>query len=378
MRCSESALSELSSQVFSHRSDQFRELYSSVMNKVNQLLGNDGVAVPLCASGTGGNEFMLSNLIDPSDKVLCLINGYFSDRLFDQARIYAHDVDCIRVPWGDTVTPDQVSECLKADFKEIVCVVSSETSTGAWTDIEGISKICKEHGALLVVDHVSGVGNPLYAEKWRVAALSTTTHESFAAPPGVSVVAFSKDAIVKSQSLDKKNLYFNLPHYIKCIYDRGEPPFTLPTTLFAALDRNLTEFLSKGVEGLFRKYEEMAVVLREGLVERGYPIFTNPHALGNTLSAAYSPYDSSTFILMLKDAYGIEFSPGKGEFKDKIMRICHSGVTTMDDINYTLDCLSHALKPRAQFPSLKQIYPQHESTNNNIHPMRALLSRAQE
>lgn len=354
MRCSVGVLEEASKPIFSHRTAKFREVYKGIIDKVGQILYTKGRVVPTVLSGTGGNEFMISNLIHPNDRVLCLINGHFSERLYQQAQNYSKHVDVLKVPEGDVVTSKELEEYLKGDGEtklpsseplsrltsyDVVTVVSSETSTGAWTDMKALSELCRKHGIMLLVDHVSGVGNPYCMDEWGIDATTTTTHESFFAPPSFAIVAFSDRAVKKAEKTPKRNLYMNLLHYLKSIDSRGEPPFTVPTTLAVGLNKNLSLILEEGIENYIKRCEQMAITLREGLQKIGIETFTKKHAYNNTITAFKSPFNAVEFVGGLREKFGINVSTGKGLLKGKIFRVSHCGVTQLEDIKTLIETI---------------------------------------
>ena len=343
MRCSDEALEELGKPIFSHRTPEAREVYMDVIQKVGQILGTKGRVVPVCASGTAGVEFMVSNLVKPSDHVLCLVNGHFSERMRDTVEIYSDSTETLGAELGDAVTPEEFEEALKERWASVVALVSSETSTGAWTNVKEIAKICQKYGSLLIVDHVSGVGNPYYMDEWKLDATVTTTHESFSAPPGLAVIAFSSNAIEKNRQIPKRNLYFNLPEYLKS-QEAREPPFTVPTTLLKGLRRNLAKILEEGVENYFLRHERNAVILRQGLEDLGLSIFTKPRAYSNTVTAVQSPVSATQLTTKLREEYGINIATGKDILKEKVVRISHAGVIQAQDIEMLLESLAKCLK----------------------------------
>jgi len=345
MLSSEECLEELGKPVFAHRGPRFRKIYMEIISKVGEVLSTEGRVVPVCASGSGGVEFMLVNLLHPEDRVLCLVNGHFSERLYRQAQVYSRDVEAVTVPWGNAVTPEEVEEILSGKPFDVVGVVSCETSTGAWTDIEGLSRVCRENGCMLLVDDVSGVGNPYYMDRWGVDATVTTTHESFACPPGFAVVAFSERAVEKASKTPRRSMYFDLTRYLRFQDERREPPFTVPSTLAAGLNRTLDRILGEGLENFFKRCGEMAKTLRGGLQKLGLTLFTSPSAYSNTCTAAYAPFNAAAFIEELKK-YGVEVAPGKGRFREEIFRVGHSGVVTMDEIKVFLDAVEKIMDRR--------------------------------
>ena len=71
-----------------------------------------------------------------------------------------------------------------------------ETSTGALTPIEEISKLTHEAGALLLIDAVTSLGGcPVRIDEWEVDAVYSGTQKCLSCPPGLSPVSLSEKAM---------------------------------------------------------------------------------------------------------------------------------------------------------------------------------------
>ena len=128
-----------------------------VFKTTNPITG----AVP--STGTGGMEAALCNLIEPGDEVLCLVFGYFSNRMKQMSERMGARVTVIERPWGTVFTTEEVEAALKTmDKPKLVSIVHAETSTGILQPVDEISKLAHKYGALIVVDAVTSLaGCPL-------------------------------------------------------------------------------------------------------------------------------------------------------------------------------------------------------------------------
>ena len=87
--------------------------------------------------------------------------------------------------WGTKVDLNKIEEALKqhSDVK-IVASVHAETSTGALTDPESITKLAHDHGCLSIVDTVTGLaGVPLKVDDWNIDAIYSGTQKCLSASP---------------------------------------------------------------------------------------------------------------------------------------------------------------------------------------------------
>ena len=63
--------------IINHRSEDFRILYRSIIEKTQRLFQTQGDIVLLSSSGTGAVEASVVNLIKKDDKVVIPVNGEF-------------------------------------------------------------------------------------------------------------------------------------------------------------------------------------------------------------------------------------------------------------------------------------------------------------
>src|SRR6187455_648594 len=172
--------------IINHRSEDFRILYRSIIEKTQKLFQTQGDIVLLSSSGTGAVEASVVNLIKKDDKVIIPVNGEFSTRLADLIDSYGGKTIRINSPYGQNPPIEKIQEAFEKNSKvKALYVVYNETSTG--TTLRYLSKlgdICKAHGAFFVVDAVSILGgDELPVDKWNVDICFTATQKALAAPP---------------------------------------------------------------------------------------------------------------------------------------------------------------------------------------------------
>ena len=69
--------------IINHRSDDFRSLYRSIVNKTQQVFQTNNDIILFTASGTGAVEASVINLIKKNDEVIVPVAGEFGTRLAD-------------------------------------------------------------------------------------------------------------------------------------------------------------------------------------------------------------------------------------------------------------------------------------------------------
>ena len=164
-------LRAMATPLLGHLDHEFLQL----MNEVQQLLRyvlqtRNELTIPVSGTGTAGMEAALCNFIEPGDRVLVAINGYFGERLYEIAGRYGAQVDRLDRPWGEVFDPAEIEAALRGKGYKLLALVHAETSTGALQPkIAEIAAAAHRHGALLVLDTVTSLGGlPVEIDAWGV------------------------------------------------------------------------------------------------------------------------------------------------------------------------------------------------------------------
>lgn len=104
--------------------------------------------VTLCvsASGHGGMEAALCNLIEEGDVVLCGVTGLWGRRAGDMANRYGADVRYIEPgnSPGDILTIDRITDYFEVHKPKIFFITQGDSSTGVLQPIEGLGDLCRK------------------------------------------------------------------------------------------------------------------------------------------------------------------------------------------------------------------------------------------
>ena len=102
-------------------------------------------------------EACLVNLVEPGNKVVVAVNRVFGTRMCDIVNRIGGKLVKVDGEWGRAVDSEAVAKAVKGCKPKVVAVVHAETSTGACTPLEDISKIAHGAGALFLVDCVTSL-----------------------------------------------------------------------------------------------------------------------------------------------------------------------------------------------------------------------------
>ncbi|MCM2333083.1 MAG: aminotransferase class V-fold PLP-dependent enzyme, partial [Anaeromyxobacteraceae bacterium] len=173
-------LKAMSTPLVGHLDPKFLEIMNEVQGQLRAVLGTQN-AFTIAVSGTGsaGMEAALVNVLEPGDTMVVVVSGVFGTRMADIVGRCGARLVKIEIPWGEVVTPARIEEVLRREGKvKAVGLVHAETSTGAWQPMEGLGKLCHDHGALLVVDTVTSLGGmPVEIDAWGADAVYSGTQK---------------------------------------------------------------------------------------------------------------------------------------------------------------------------------------------------------
>ena len=132
--------------------DETAELLRYALQTTNRL------TLAISGTGSAGMEAVVVNLIEPGERMLVCVNGYFGARMKEVAERAGAEVTAIERPYGEAFDPEEVKTALERVRPKVVGIVHAETSTGVWQPIEDIARIAHDAGALIAVDCVTSLG----------------------------------------------------------------------------------------------------------------------------------------------------------------------------------------------------------------------------
>lgn len=347
-----SVLQAMSRPLVGHLDPAFVKLMDEIKAMLRQVFfTRNEMTFPVSGTGSAGMEFCFVNLIEPGDSVIIGVNGVFGTRMCDVAERCGAKVTKVESPWGQIITPQQIAEALKQTPKpKLVAIVHAETSTGALTPVEEISKLAHEAGALFLLDTVTSLGGcPVRVDEWGVDAIYSGTQKCLSCPPGLSPVSLSPRALETAGKRKSKVQSWYLDVNLLSSYWGQERVYhhTAPITMNYALHEALRLVLQEGLEKRWERHRQNHLLLKQGLAELGLEIVSQAgHQLWQ-LNAVGVPAGVEEALVrkqLLAD-YSIEIGAGLGPLKGKIWRIGLMGETSKkENVELVLGALKKILK----------------------------------
>jgi alanine-glyoxylate transaminase/serine-glyoxylate transaminase/serine-pyruvate transaminase len=314
------------------------ELLDEVRAGLRGLYGTSNeFTVPLTGTGMAGMQSCLANLLEPGDRVLVGVIGYFGERIVEICRRLGAEVTVVKAEWGTVLDPDVVRQAAKsiADLKLIACV-HSETSTGVLQPLEELVPIAREYGALFLADAVTSLGGiPVNMDSIGVDVCYSGTQKCVGAPPGLSPISVSPAAwsVVESRKSGQQDWYFDW-RLLKSYYDGSHVyHHTVPVNLYYALNQALQDIQDEGLEARFQRHTLVSEILMRGLSKLGIEPFAYEGFRLPTLNAVRVPTrvtDEAAVRRTLLERYGVEIGGGLGPLKGQIWRIGTMGASATE------------------------------------------------
>jgi len=263
----------------------------------------------------------------------------------------ARDVDRYEVAWGQVHTIPQLDERLSMRKYVAITVAHSETSTGALNDVRAISDCAHRHGAVCLVDSVSGfAGAELYFDDWKLDYLLTGSQKALALPPGLSFAVASPAFVDQANGTSARGVYFDLVE-LDAYARRNQTPSTPALPLFYALEVQLKSIAAEGIEARWTRHKAMAARTQDWLLKIGDKTgkrLVNIAPLGwqsPTVSTIRLPADlpSEAFTAAVAKR-GIVIGSGYGKLKSSTFRIGHMGDHTTETVDRCLAACSSVLR----------------------------------
>jgi len=297
--------------------------------------------------GSAGMEACLVNLLEPGDEAVICINGVFGGRMADIAERCGAKVARVEAEWGKPIDPEAVRQALKGREAKLVAAVHAETSTGARSPIDEISRIAHDAGALFVADTVTSFcGIDLRVDDWQVDAVYTGSQKCLSAPPGLSPVSFSPRALdVIAKRKTKVQSWFLDVSLLRSYWEGSKRAYhhTAPVSACYSLREALCLVLEEGLDARIERHARIHELLRAGLEPLGFEFVVAPEWRLPQLNAVKLPagMDDAVARRRLLDEFNIEVGGGLGAFAGKIWRIGLMGESATEE---HVDALLEALR----------------------------------
>ena len=320
-----------------HRTPEFEAIFAKTRNLLLELLDMPE-CVMLASSGTGAMEACITNLTH--SKALTINAGKFGERFGKICDAHNIENTELKYEWNTPASVEQVVETIKADSKiDAIFIQVCESAGGLRHPVEQIAWEVKQirPDIMIVADGITAVGVEKI-DTTNIDALITGSQKALMLPPGLSMIGFSDEAVVK---IEKKpaGYYFNLLSEIKK-QKQNTTAYTAATTLIIGLGAILERIKEDGFNHLYYRTAVRADATRQALESIGLEVY--PQTPANAMTTIYTE-DSNALRKILKEKYNVNIAGGQDHLKGKIFRINHMGLVEDFEASWIVNAIEKAM-----------------------------------
>ncbi|OIQ62335.1 soluble hydrogenase 42 kDa subunit [Moorella thermoacetica] len=331
-----------------HRGPEFKALWAEVTSGLKDVFQTRAEVVILTASGTGGMEAAVANLISPGEKVLVVTIGAFGERFVQICRAFNVEAEVVAFPYGQAADPEVIAERLAADTGheiKAILVQHNETSTGVLNDIQAISRARGDHPTLLIVDSISGLAAAdLPMDAWHIDVVIAGSQKAFMLPPGLTMLAVGERAWQAAEKCSNQRFYLDIKKARNSGL-KGQTPFTPAVPLLYGLQESLRLLKAETLAGSYARHALMRDMVRAGVRALGLKLLADEAIASPAVTAVCVPegMKPADIINPLRERFGVVVAGGQGAVKDQVFRIGHLGYVSFNDILAGLAALEAVL-----------------------------------
>ncbi len=323
---SEPVLRALAHPMIGHLDPAFLGVLDRVQEQLRTVFATENaLTLPLSATGSGGMEACLVNLLEPGDRALVAVQGVFGERMVSVVERAGAQAIRVEADMGEIIPPDRLIAEVQATRPDLVALVHAETSTGVAQPVREVAHAARETGALVVLDCVTSLsGMDVRFDDWAIDAAYSGTQKCLSCPPGLSPLAFGPRALERlaRRRQPVQSWYLDLGLIGRYLGDERVYHHTAPVSMILGLHAALELVLDEGLEARFARHRDAHRALVEGLTELGFEMLVEPAHRLPMLNAVIPPVsDEATIRKRLLSEYGIEIGPGLGKLAGRVWRI---------------------------------------------------------
>ena len=337
-----------------HRGKEFESMFATIQAGLGELFLTARPVYVMPASGTGAMEAAVRNIAQ--GKILSLVNGGFSERFADVAESCGHSVTRLTVDAGETFELDRVESALRGGGFAAVTVAHSETSTGVVSPVRDIAALARAHGALSLVDSVSGMGGAdLRTDAWGLDFVFTASQKALAIPAGLAFAVASPEYLERAKRSQTHGRYFDVAEFEK-FSAKHQTPTTPALYLLYALEVQLRNIALEGIERRWERHIAMRTATEAWVAQ-----VADRHRIDVRLLARDGIRSPTVTAIVLPERVGSSqiteevakrgyvIGGGQPPVAKTTIRIGHMGDHTVDGVTRCLSAVEDALAGATRF-----------------------------
>lgn len=349
----------LASPVIGHLDPAYLEVLDRIRKRLRMVFQTENHLTHASpGTGTSGMEACVANMLEPGDRVLCCVHGYFGDRIRQMAERQDANVTVLEAEWGLPDDPARIEAAFSESEYDLITLVHAETSTGVLQPMDDVVRLAKSHGAKILLDTVTSLGGvEVEIDEWGIDAAYSCSQKCIGSPPGLAPITFSERAVegMKRRKHPARSWYLDaqlLDEYWTGHKYHHTSSSTLNYGLLEALDLIEEEGLTNRIARHLRNHRAFVA----GVEAMGLEMFVAPEYRLPSLNTVCVPdgVDDAKVRGCLLETFNLEIGGGLGVIAGKVWRVGLMGYSSSPErILFFMSCLSHALAAQGHATDLE-------------------------
>lgn len=316
-----------------HRSQEFVELYKKLQPQLRKLFFTQNPVYLMTCSSFGAMEASIRNIT--SKKALFLVNGAWSEKWYDTAAACGKVAEKLTWDWGQPIDPAAVERKLSEGGFDAVFFVSSETSTGVFSNIKELMAVIRKFPEVIsAVDTVSSfTTQPIHQDELGIDIMLSGTQKALALPPGLAVCSVSRRALERAKAVPHHGTYLDLVNYHK-FHEQNQTPNTPAISIIQGLSYRCDQIEKEGLQNRYQRHQAMHEHVLGWCEANGFPLF--PPKGYDSVSVVCARNDRKIDLEKLNDKLRREhhmmINTGYGKLKGLTFRISTMGDETVESL----------------------------------------------
>lgn len=311
------------------------------LREVLQARESDALLLP--GSGRTGLEAAILSAVEPGDRVIAIVAGFFGVMMREILVRAGAEVTEVAVPWGRPLDLDALEQEIARVEPAAITMVHNETTSGVVYPAAAVAAMARRAGALLLLDTVSSLGGiDIPVDTWGVDLTMSASQKCLAGPAGMAIVCVGPRAWQRMERRRRR-----APTWINdllrwrdewMLEERGGKvapgvfrmqPVGVPSHLTGAMEVAVRLVLEEGLPARFARHAGAARALRAGAAAIGLPLLPDAADASDTVSCFRVPagIEPGRVVQIVHDRFGIQIAPGLGPLGGTTLRVATMGIT---------------------------------------------------
>jgi len=326
-------LAAMAQPTLGHLDPAFLAVMDSIAAMLRQAFRTSNpLTLTISGTGTAGMEAAVANLIEPSDRAVVCVAGYFGARIAEMVRRVGGEPILVEAPWGRPVPAEDLEKALASTAGPIkaVALVHAETSTGVLQPLDDAIRLAHARGALVIVDAVTSLGGiPLDVDGAGggegIDVCYSGSQKCLGGPPGLAPITVGPRAHAMLRKRATPPVSFALDLMLLSDYwgERRSYHHTAPSNGYYGLAEALEILIAEGLENRWARHRAAHERLAAGASGLGLEFLAAPEHRLPVLNALRVPdgVDEKSVRARLLSEHNIEIGGGLGPLAGRIWRV---------------------------------------------------------